>query len=89
MEETGCLDIICIVCHQVLHHPSEHANSSMGKLLLAIAHIAKLNKIIVSEGTELTSSMVDETALAILMMKGSRGILIVSSQIKFKCNIQI
>jgi hypothetical protein len=40
-EETGSPGIICIVCHQVLRHPSEHGTSSMGKHLLAKAHIAK------------------------------------------------
>jgi hypothetical protein len=64
IEETGCPGIICIVCHQVFRHPSEHGTSSMGKHLLAKVHIVKLNKLTVSEVTELTSSMVDETALA-------------------------
>jgi len=44
IEETGSPGIICIVCHQVLCHPSEHGTSSMGKHLLAKAHIAKLNE---------------------------------------------
>jgi len=44
MEESGSPDVICIVCHQVLRHPSEHGTSSMGKHLLAKAHIAKLNE---------------------------------------------
>jgi len=44
MEENGSPGIICIVCHQVLRHPSEHGTSSMGKHLVAKAHIAKLNK---------------------------------------------
>ena len=87
IEKTGCPGIICIVCHQVLRHPSEHGPSSMGKHLLAKAHIAKLNELTVSEVTELTSSTVDETSLAILKRKGSRGIPIVSSQTKFKFNI--
>jgi hypothetical protein len=86
IEETCCPGIICIVCHQVLRHTSEHGTSSMGKHLLAKVHIAKLNKLTVSEVTELTSSMVDETALAILKRKGSRGILIVCLQTKFKFN---
>jgi hypothetical protein len=47
VEETGCPGIISIVCHQVLRHPSEHGTSSMGKHLLAKAHIAKLNKLTV------------------------------------------
>jgi hypothetical protein len=61
----------------------------MGKHLLAKVHIAKLNKLTVSEVTELTSSMVDETALAILKWKGSRGILIVCLQTKFKFNFYV
>jgi len=44
IKETGNPSIICIVCHQVLCHPSEHGTSSMGKQLLAKAHIAKLNE---------------------------------------------
>ena len=89
IEGTGCPGIICIVCHQVLRHPLEHGTSSMGKHLLAKAHIAKLNKVTVSEVTELTSSTVDETALAMLKRKGSRGISIVSSQTKFKSYISV
>jgi len=78
IEETGSPGIICIVCHQVLRHPSEHGTSSMGKHLLAKAHIAKWNELTESEVTELTSSTVDETALAILKRQGSRGITILS-----------
>jgi len=89
IEETGSPGIICIVCHQVLRHPSEHGTSSMGKHLLTKAHIAKLNELTVSEVTELTSSTVDETALAILKRQGSRGIPIVSSQRKIKLTIQV
>jgi len=59
----------------------------MGKHLQAKAHIAKLNKLTVSEVPELTSSTVDEKALAILKMQGSRGIPIVSSQRKLIFNI--
>jgi len=44
-EESGSPSIICIVCHQVLRHPSEHGTSSMGKHLLAKAYIAKLNEL--------------------------------------------
>jgi hypothetical protein len=71
--------IRCIVCHQVLRHPSEHVTSSMGKHLLAKAHIAKLNELTELEVTELTSLTVDETALAILRRQGRRGISTVSS----------
>jgi len=45
MAENGSPGSICIVCHQVLCHPSEHGTSSMGKHLLAKAHIAKLNEL--------------------------------------------
>jgi hypothetical protein len=51
----------------------------MGRHLLAKAHIAKLNELTESEVTELTSSMVDETTLAILKSQGSREITVVSS----------
>jgi len=79
IEETGSPGIICIVCHQVLHHSSEHGTSSMGKHLLAKGYMAKLNKLTESEVTELTSSTVDEAALAILKMQGSREMTIVNS----------
>jgi hypothetical protein len=79
MEENGSPGIICIVCHHVLRHPSEHGTSSMGKHLLAEAHIAKLNEETESEVTELTSSTVDEPTLAILKRQGSWVITIVSS----------
>jgi hypothetical protein len=89
MEETGSPSIICIVCHQVLRHPSEHVTSSMGRHLLASVHIPKLNELTGSEVTELTSWTVDERALAIPMRQGSGGIHIVSSQRKIKLTIQI
>jgi len=88
IEESGSPGIICIVCHQVFRHPSEHGTSSMGKHLLAQAHIAKLNELTESEVTELTSSTVDETALAILKRQRSRGITIVSLQRKIIFDIQ-
>jgi hypothetical protein len=40
IKESGSPGIICIICHQVLRHPSEHGTSSMEKHLLAKAHIA-------------------------------------------------
>jgi len=89
IEETGSPGIICIVCHQVLRHPSEHGTSSMSKHLLAKAHIGKLNELTESEVTESTSSTVDEAALAILKREGSRGITIVSSQEKLIGNIDL
>jgi len=82
IEETSNPGIICIVCHQVLWHPSEHGTSSIGKHLLAKAHIGNLNEFTVAEVTELTSSMVDETALGIMQRQGSQGIIIVSLQRK-------
>jgi hypothetical protein len=88
IEETGNPGIICIVCHQVLRHPLKHGTSSMGKHLLAKAHIAKLNELTESEVTELTSSTVDETAFAILKRLGSCGISIVSLQRKIIFDIQ-
>jgi len=60
----------------------------MGKHLLANTHIAKLNELTESKFTELTSSMVDETALAILKRQGSRGITILSLQRKVIFDIQ-
>jgi len=89
IEETGSPGIICIICHQVLRHPSEHGTSSMEKHLLAKAHIAKLDQLAEFEVTELTSSTVDETALAILNRQGSRGITIVSSQRNIIFDIQV
>jgi len=89
IEETGNPGIICIMCHQVLRHPSELGTSSMGKHVLAKAHIAKLNKLTESEVTELSSLMVDGTTLAILKRQGSRGITIVSSQRKIIFDIQV
>jgi len=89
IEKTGSPGIICIVRHQVLRHPSEHGTNSMGKHLLAKAHIAKLNELTESEVTELTSSTVDEAALAILKRQASRGITIVSSQEKFIGDIDL
>ena len=89
IEETGSPGIIYIVCHQVLHHPSEHGTSSMGKHLLAEAHIAKWNEFTDSEVTELTSSMVEEIALDILTRQGSRGITIVCSQRKIIFDIMV
>ena len=88
IEETGISGIICIVCHQVLRHPSEHGTSSMGIHLLAKAHIAKLNEFTVSEVTELASSMVDEIVLAILKWQRSRETTIVCSQSQIIFDIQ-
>jgi len=61
----------------------------MGEHMLAKAHIAKLKDLTESEVTELTSSTVDETALAILKRQGSRVITIVSSQNKIRFDIHV
>jgi len=89
IEEFGSPGIISIICHQISRHPSEHGTSSMGNHLLAKPHIAKLNELTESDVTELTSSMVDETALAILKRQGSRGITIVSWQRKIRFDVQL
>jgi hypothetical protein len=59
----------------------------MGKHLLAKGHIAMLNEVTETEVAELTSSTVDETALAILRRPESRGITIVSLQRKIRFDI--
>jgi hypothetical protein len=87
METSGNLGIMCMVCHQVLRHPSEHGTSSVGNHLLTKAHIAKLNKLRELEGSELTLPTVNETALAILKQHGSHGITIVWSQFTLLFNI--
>jgi len=87
IEETSSPGIICIVSHQVLHHPLEHCTSLMGNHLLAKAHIAKLNELTESEVSGLTKSTVDETALVILTRQGSQGITIIRSQLTFSFDI--
>jgi len=87
IEETGRPGIVCIVCHQVLRHPSAHGTSTIRWHLLAKANIAKLNGLTESEVSELGSTMVNETPLAILRRQVSRGIRIVSSQRTFKLDI--
>jgi hypothetical protein len=52
----------------------------MRKHFLAKAHIVKLNELTESEAIELISLMINDAALAILKMQGSREITIVSSQ---------
>jgi len=89
IEETGSPGIICIICHQVLRHPSEHRTTTMGKHLLAKAHIANLNELTESEVTEFTSSTVEEAALAIFKRQGSRGITLVCSQEKLIGDINL
>jgi hypothetical protein len=89
IEETSSPGIICIVCHQVLHHLPEDETSSMGKHLLAKAHIVKLKKWTEPEVTELTSSMIDETASTILKRQGCRGTTTLSSRRKVIFDIHI
>jgi len=89
IEETGSPGIIGIICHQVLRHPSEHGTSPMGNNLCAKAHIAKLNELTESEVTELTGSMIDKPALAILKRQGSQGTTIVSSLSQIIVDIQV
>jgi len=73
----------------MLRHPSEHGTSSVGKYLLAKAHSAKLNELTEFKVTELTTSMLDKTALAILTRQGSQRISIVSLQGKIRFDIQL
>jgi len=80
IDKTSSPGIIGIVCHQVLCHPSEHGTSSMLKHLLTKALIAMVKEETDSELTKVTSSMVDETALAILKRQWGPGIAIVCSQ---------
>jgi len=89
IEKTSSPGIICIVCHQVLHHPSEHGISSMGKYLLPKAHIAKLKEFTKSEITELTSLMVNETTLPILKRHRSRVITMVSWQSEIISDVRV
>jgi len=60
-----------------------------GKYLPAKAHITKFKQLTESEVTELTSSMVDETALTILRRQGSRLITIVSSKRNFELDLHL
>jgi len=89
VEETGSPGMICIICHHVLCHPSEHGTSSMRNHLLWKAHITSLNMLTESKVAELTSSMVDDTALAIPMTQRIQGITLVSSQRTFIFDIQL
>jgi hypothetical protein len=53
------------------------------------AHFEKLNELTVSEVSKLTSSTVDETALAIQKQQGSEGIPFGCSQNKFTFTIPV
>jgi len=84
---TATLAKKCIIGHSVIHHSSEHGTCSMGKHLLAKSYIVKLNELTESEVTELTSSKINETALALLKRQGGQGISIVGMQRKLIFNI--
>ena len=58
--ENGNPGVICIVCHQVLSHPSENGTSTMGKHLLTKSHKAKLNELTAKEVRLLTGAAGDE-----------------------------
>ena len=88
IEVTGSPGILFIICDQVLRHPLEHWTSSMGKPLVAKAHITNLNKLTKLNGTELTSSTVDETVLTIQKKQGSEGITIVCSYSQIIFDVQ-
>jgi hypothetical protein len=80
----------CVSC--VIRFSAIHQNlgsSSLGKHLLAKANIAKLNELTQSEVRGLTSSTVDEIALAILTMQRSWGITMECSQKKIIFDIQL
>jgi hypothetical protein len=83
------LAIICIICHQVFYHPSEHGISSLGKHLFATAYIVKLNTFTEYNVTQLTSLSVNEMPLALRIRPSSRGIPIVSSQSQIIFEIQV
>jgi hypothetical protein len=74
IEETDSPGFMCIVCHQVLRHPSEHGITSMRRHLLAQALILKLKELKESEVFQLTESKVDVMAVAILKRQGSQVI---------------
>jgi len=89
IQDTGCPRIICIICHEVYRHSTDHGTISIGKHLPVNAQIAKVNESTESEVPELTSSMVAKAALATLKRQGCWGITIVSSQKKFIFNIPV
>jgi len=60
-----------------------------GTTLLATSHTTKLNELTESEVTELTSSKVDEKALAILKTQRRQGITIVSLQSQIIFDVKV
>jgi len=89
IEETGSPGTKWILCHQVLRYPLANQTSSMGHCLVANAHIVMLNEVRSLGVTELTSCMVDETALATSMRRGSPGITVVCSHRIIIFNLQV
>jgi hypothetical protein len=75
------------VCQQVLRHPAEHGILSMGKHIMAKAHLAKQTELTDKEGSECTQSIVDEQAWAILKRLGSWGIIVVRSKLTLLLNV--
>lgn len=86
-EENSRPGIICIVCHPVVPYLSENGSSSMGRHLLANAHIAKSNKLWQSEVTEFTSTTLNETALTVKKRQESGRSAIGSWKWRFILNI--
>lgn len=75
----GTPAIICIVCHQILAHPSQVGASGMSKHLTSRVHIAKKNQLTDEDINETGLSVAtDEKVLDILKKKGSHGTLMVS-----------
>lgn len=81
--ENGSPGIICIVCHQVLAHPSENGTSTMGKHLLTKVHTAKLSELTEQDRSLLTTATAGERALAVLKKKGSHGVMVVSLRVHY------
>jgi len=88
-EETGSPHVIGIIYDHFVCHPTEHGTSSMGKHLLSLAQIAKLNELTEWEVMKLTCSMVNESVLEFMKSHGSWGITKERSWRKFIFNIQI
>jgi hypothetical protein len=78
LEVSGSPGMLCVVCHHVRHHLPDYGTGLVGTQLQTTAQIAKLDELTVSESTELTGSMVDETALTMLRAHSSQGNQIVS-----------
>lgn len=78
LQETASPGIICIGCDQCLRYWSEHGTSPIGIHSLTKVQIEMLNESTESEVSELASSTVEDTVLAILQRQSGRGITIVS-----------